>query len=226
MFIFERMSGKTLEFVQAQVQAKGKLVFTEVITEGKKGLFGLGAKDAIIEFLTLEMVEQQLAAYAQSVIEQMGIEIYALEITTQRRNLLIQVDSDKNGLLIGRDGETLQALQYVFQQAVKQHLGKYCKFYVELNVANYREQVIEKLQRQAMIAARKAHKSQEPVELPVMTALERKIIHTTLAQDAFVKTTSAGKEPNRYVVIELREDVEQRPKREQSRKDHPKKEKL
>ncbi|MGL6008778.1 MAG: R3H domain-containing nucleic acid-binding protein, partial [Culicoidibacterales bacterium] len=97
---------------------------------------------------------------------------------------------------------------------LKQHLGQYYKFYVEVNVANYREQVIEKLQRQAMIAARRAHKNQESVELPIMNALERKIVHTTLAQDTFVKTTSFGKDPNRYIIIELREGVEQRPKRE------------
>ncbi|MGL6007992.1 MAG: KH domain-containing protein, partial [Culicoidibacterales bacterium] len=123
MFVFERISGKTLELVNAEVQLQAgeKPVFTEIITEGKKGIFGLGAKDAIVEFLTLSMIEQQLAVYVRTVIEQMGIEIYALVITTQRRNVMIQIDADKNGLLIGRDGETLQALQYVFQQALKQH---------------------------------------------------------------------------------------------------------
>lgn len=216
MFVFEKITDKSVELakVKAQERAQGKLVFTEVIDEGKKGLFGLGSREAIIEYLTLPMIENQFSDYIRSVIEQMGIEIENLTITTQRRNMAIQIDTDKNGLLIGRDGETLQALQFVFQQALKQHLGKYYKFYVELNVANYREQLVEKMQRQAMIMARKAHKDQQAVALPPMNAFERKIIHTTLSQDAFVKTVSVGQEPQRHIVIELRDDVEQRPMRE------------
>ena len=216
MFVFEKISDKNVELakVQAQERAQGKLVFTEVIDEGKKGVFGIGSRDALIEYLTVAMIEEQFTDYVRSVITQMGITIESLTITTQRRNMAIQIDTDKNGLLIGRDGETLQALQFVFQQALKQHLGKYFKFYVELNVANYREKMIEKMQRQAMIMARKAHKEQQPMTLPPMNAFERKVIHTALAQDNFVKTISVGQEPNRYIVIELRDDVEQRPKRE------------
>lgn len=216
MFVFEKLTDKTVDLAKAKAQerAQGKLVFTEVIDEGKKGVFGLGSREAMIEYLTLPMIEEQFATYIQTVIAQMGITIEKLSITTQRRNMAIQIDTDKNGLLIGRDGETLQALQFVFQQALKQHLGKYFKFYVELNVANYREQMIEKMQRQAMIMARKAHKEQQAITLPPMNAFERKIIHTTLAQDAFVKTLSIGQEPNRQIIIELRDDVEQRPNRE------------
>lgn len=216
MFIFEKITAKSVENINEiiEVRAKGRPVWINVIDEGKKGFLGFGARNAEAEYLTLAMIEATVSTYLRSIMTQMDVEIENVAIQTHRRNMEIQLDTNKNGLLIGRDGETLQALQFVLQQALKQHLGKYYKFYVELNIGDYRQQVIERLERQAHIMARRVHKEQKAMVFPPMNASERKIIHTALANDAFVKTLSMGSEPKRYISIELREDVMQRPKRD------------
>ncbi len=216
MFVFEQCYDKNQQHIEQQLNQKynNQLIIKKVITEGKRGFFGFGSQLACTEFLTGEMISRQLGEYVRLIVTQMGISIETLTIENQRRKFIIKIETDKNGLLIGRDGETLEALQLILQQALKNHLGEFMRLYVELNIANYREQEIAKLQRQARILARKVHKEQQAAQFEPMSSSARKIIHNELAHDQFVQTRSVGKEPNRYVQIILRPDVEQRPQRE------------
>ena len=101
------------------------------------------------------------------------------------------------GLLIGRHGQTIDALQYVANAAVhRRGVGKS----VTVDVAGYRERRRATLEGIALRAAERAATG-ERVLLEPMTAVERKVVHTRLQDVAGVQTTSEGTEPNRYVVV-------------------------
>ena len=102
------------------------------------------------------------------------------------------------GLLIGKHGQTIDAIQYLANAVVRAEGGTH---EVVVDAAGYRARRTATLEAAAIRSARLAAASGNPVELDPMTAVERKIVHEALKDDPEVETMSEGSEPNRYVVV-------------------------
>jgi len=122
-----------------------------------------------------------------------------VEIDENDESITARVDGDDLGLLIGRRGQTIDALQLLSYRAAFQGSGERKRVIVD--AAGYRERRQEALSRQADSAAERALQSSNPVELEPMTAQERRVVHNHLKERAGVETYSEGDEPDRRVVV-------------------------
>jgi spoIIIJ-associated protein len=112
-----------------------------------------------------------------------------VEIDEDSETIVARVEGDDLGLLIGRHGQTIDALQLLCYRAVV------------VDAAGYRERRREMLGRQADSAAERALRSGNPVELEPMNAQERRVVHDHLKERAGIETYSEGDEPDRRVLV-------------------------
>jgi spoIIIJ-associated protein len=114
------------------------------------------------------------------------------------------VEGDSMGALIGRRGETLQALQFICQLLVNRRVGHWTR--VILDVEGYRSRRERYLKDTALRAAEKAMRYREPIELDPMIPSERRIVHLALANHSYVFTHSEGEGAHRRVIVEPKEE--------------------
>jgi spoIIIJ-associated protein len=106
------------------------------------------------------------------------------------------------GVLIGKRGQTLDALQYLTNLAVNKKSDEYVK--IKIDTEDYRKRRQDTLENLAKNIAYKVKKTRRPVELEPMNPFERRVIHSALQNDKYVTTHSEGEEPFRHVVITLK----------------------
>lgn len=173
----------------------------EVLEEPSKGFLGLGAKSAKVR-VTQKQTEMKTALdFMKEVTEKMGLK---LSITGRQEDNIIYIDIEgaDAGTVIGKRGQTLDAVQYLTNLAVNKNSDKYMK--VVVNAENYRQKRETTLEQLAIRLAGKVYKTKKSVRLEPMNPYERKVIHTTLQDDSRVSTKSEGEEPYRRVIIEVR----------------------
>jgi spoIIIJ-associated protein len=112
----------------------------------------------------------------------------------------IEGEGEELGILIGRRGQTIDAVQLVCYRAAYRG-GEQERKRVSVDAAGYRERRREILERQADRAAERALKTGKPFDLEPMSAQERRVIHTHLKERSGVETYSEGDEPDRFVVV-------------------------
>lgn len=139
-------------------------------------------------------------------LENMGIESQ-FETSVRDEQINIKMYSDKNNILIGKNGQTLMAIQTVLRQMVHNEIGMYP--YILLDVENYKEKKIGNLERTAKRIAKEVQKTKIDVSLDNMNSYERRIIHNALTKFKNISTTSEGEEPNRHIVIRYVETEEE-----------------
>lgn len=138
--------------------------------------------------------------YVLEIVTQLGIDATVSAESLGHRQVRLAFETEKEGLLIGKHGRTINALQSLAQLFLNHHGAAHVV--VELDVANYRERRQATLARLADNTAREVVATGKPIYLDPMPSFERKQIHAALAQNHYVTTYSAGKEPHRAVVIE------------------------
>ncbi len=152
------------------------------------------------------VIEQKLAAaesFLTGVLQRMGVDA-ALETRMDDDDIvMINIAGDDLGLIIGRRGQTLDALQFLVNQVANKTGG--VRVRIVLDAQGYRERRADALSALARRMASKARRERRKVALEPMNALERRIVHLTLAEDASVETYSEGEDPQRRVVIAPRE---------------------
>ncbi len=153
----------------------------------------------------LEEISAFVINYLDELLTNMHLEV---KITAKFHNdqIIINMDSNNNAILIGKDGRTLKALQMIVCKHTYQQLKIYPN--VVLNVNNYQEQREENLIRLAKKIVSDVKKSKNAVELDNMNSYERRIIHNALKDDKEISTVSVGEEPNRHIVIKYIEKKE------------------
>ena len=119
---------------------------------------------------------------------------------TEKDRYKVYLDGDKLGALIGRRGETLDAIQQLTNYSVNRSSDK-GRVRVQVDAENYREKREQSLERLAQKVAGKVTKYRRNVTLEPMNAYERHVIHTALQDTKYVTTFSIGTEPNRRVVV-------------------------
>lgn len=126
--------------------------------------------------------------------------------------LFFRVRGENLGALIGKRGQTLDALQYLLGHVVNRQQDAFLR--VKLDIGSYREKQENKLRGFARNAARRVKQSGKSLALDPMTSNERRIIHAALQRDRYVTTHSEGEGEKRHVVITLRKDADRQKKEE------------
>jgi len=132
----------------------------------------------------------------------MGVNVEIAVGNDEEGNVFVQMTGDTLGILIGRRGETLDAVQYLTSLKVNRGQENYTR--VTLDTENYRAKREDTLIRLANRMANRAVKTGRKVSMEPMNPYERRIIHSALQANQAVDTHSEGEEPNRHVVITLR----------------------
>lgn len=176
----------------------------EIIDVPSKGFLGIiGTKPAKIKVTVKKLNPQEVAiSFLQDIFNSMKISVKIEQIETSD-GYKFNFTGEDLGILIGKHGQTLDALQYLTNLAVNRDMLDN-KVRINLDVENYRKRREETLYRLAMRLADRVRRSGEKIVLEPMSRHERKIIHTALQDDHRVFTYSDGEEPYRKVVVALK----------------------
>ena len=140
--------------------------------------------------------------FLQELTKLMGVNVSVAVATDDEGNVKVNMEGDTLGILIGRRGETLDALQYLTSLQVNKGQNDYTR--VTLDTENYRAKREEALIRLANRMANRAQKTGRKVAMEPMNPYERRILHSALQNNPNVSTHSEGEEPNRHVVNTLK----------------------
>jgi spoIIIJ-associated protein len=199
----QEFTAKTIEEAKAAAalafDAPERDITFVILEEPKKGLLGIGAKDARISAEYNPKTKGQIAlAYIKEILHHMGID-NELSLREEKENAFIDVVGEVSGTVIGRRGETLDAIQYLASMCANRGTRDY--FRVTLNCNNYREKREDILKSLAVRLSNSVLKTGGSTTLEPMNPYERRIIHATVSDIAGVTSKSIGDEPFRRVVI-------------------------
>jgi spoIIIJ-associated protein len=182
----------------------------QVVSEGERGLLGVGYAPArVIASIDIDAVgkeselDSDLAGQVRDLLERItaGIGVRCrIEIEEDEDVLTASCSGSNLGLLIGKHGQTIDAIQYIVNAIVWRARPDDRKDVV-VDAAGYRERRRAALESLALRSAEEAVATHSPIELEPMTAVERKTVHLRLKEFDGVETGSEGTEPNRFVVI-------------------------
>ncbi|AQS57756.1 RNA-binding cell elongation regulator Jag/EloR [Desulforamulus ferrireducens] len=195
--------GKTIdEAIELGLQEFGVLrdeVTIEVLEEPSKGLFGLiGSRPARVRLTLKDNPVRRVDRLLKSIFEAMEIPV-SFTIEEKDSVLLVTMEGEDLGVLIGRRGETLDSLQYLINLSINKNQEQRRK--VILDVEGYRQRREDTLQKLAQRLADKAKQRGRSVVLEPMNSQERRIIHTALQGRDDIYTFREGEEPFRKIII-------------------------
>jgi len=202
-------TGKTVEeavnLALSELKVPRDRVRVVVLEENSKGLLKFfGGKQAKVRVEVLDDEINLLRNFLNDVIRAMDVKI-DFDISNKEGFVNVNFNGPNVGLLIGRRGETLNALQFLANLVVnKNRSDSKNTVKVILDAEQYRRKREETLRRLANSMAQKVLRTGKNVKLEPMTSYERMIIHTTLQNHPQVYTYSEGEEPNRRVIIALK----------------------
>lgn len=191
--------GKEVDVILDEILTENNLSKDEIIytVNDKKGkLFQGNLKEVTV--YKKETINNEIKNYLKEIIENMGLEV-SFELSTKDERTTIKMYSNNNPILIGKNGQTLKALETLAKQKIQNETGIHYK--ITLDVSNYKDKIKRNLERLAINTAKEVVKTKIPVALDNMTSYERMIIHNKLTDFKGVKTESEGEEPNRHIVI-------------------------
>ena len=147
---------------------------------------------------TQQVIAEKGKEFLEKMFAQMGL-IVMIEKMFTNDKITFQVHGEDLGILIGKHGQTLDAIQYLTNLVAHKEVSGHC--HIVVDVENYRARREETLINLAKRLAAKVKRNRQKVSLEPMNAFERKIIHTALHDDKNIVTESAGDEPFRHIVI-------------------------
>ena len=203
---FLEFEGKTteeaIENAAAHFQAPPEELEIEIVSVGSPGIFGLGGRKARIRAARRAEPEDDLLPLAREILEQVLAKMQEPGTVTatqdeDRINLLIATADA--GLLIGKQGQTLDALQYLVTKMVAKQTRR--KVRIAIDVEAYRARHHEALALLAQKYGEKVKRSGRPITLNPMNPYDRRIVHMALQEDKDLKTISRGEGLYKKVVI-------------------------
>lgn len=192
-------TAKTKEDALTQVLTKLNANQDEVIynfIEIKGGLFK-GTTYECSGFLKLDIMNDAVD-YLKNILNGMGIDVN-IEVSTKNEVTTIKMYSSKNEVIIGRNGQNLDALTTIVRQFIKNITPNGPR--IILDVEDYKDRQLKRIERLAKNIAREVVKTKVDAEMDNMNSYERRAVHNALTNFNGVKTESVGEEPNRHVVI-------------------------
>jgi len=191
--------GKVLEEILENLKKENELTDIDFLyrkKEQKGGLFK--GTTIIVEALTVEEIQNSLKAFLKELLEKMGLEVN-FESKIRDGQIIIQMYSNNNPILIGKNGQTLKSLETICKQIVYNEIGTFP--YLSLDVEDYKNKQLKRLERLAKNVARDVAKTKVEAKLDCMNSYERRVVHNALTNFKGVYTESIGEEPKRCVVI-------------------------
>jgi spoIIIJ-associated protein len=141
---------------------------------------------------------ERVRALLERIVEELGLEA-SVAVEEGEDEIQAEIEGEEVGLLIGRHGQTIDAIQLLCYHAAFR--GRQERKRVTVDAAGYRRRQGESLRRRADLAAEDAIRHNEAVEMDPMGSNERRVVHEHLRDRPEVETYSEGDEPNRYVVV-------------------------
>ncbi len=200
-YVFE---GKTIEEVKEKALNQLNIKEEDLIINIQEEKSTLLKKTAKIEVTTMNEVISYIKKVISEILKLMNIEAN-FEIRRREKTISVTLFSNNNAILIGKNGRTIAALQTIMKQIIARELNE--KISIILDVENYKEKRAKSIEYLAKKTAREVAKTKVEVKMDSMNSYERRIVHSVLADDKYVYTESIGEEPNRCVVIKLKEEI-------------------
>ena len=196
-------TGKTVDEAVEQalieLDATRDEVDVEVLEEPSKGILGLiKVKPARIKVILKDNPLKRASGLLKGIFQTMDLEVQ-INISENEKTMLIDLEGPDLGILIGRRGETLDALQYLVNLSANKNQETRKKIIIDIE--GYRNRREKTLQRLALKLADKARQRGRNVVLEPMSSQERRIIHTALQGRDDIYTFSEGEEPYRKIII-------------------------
>lgn len=182
----------------------------DVVSRGKAGILGIGGEPARVRVTVLEAPNDVVRVASDilgNLIAKMGVSAVVNLKQADNEDVggpVFDVDGDDSGLLIGRRGETLRALQFLVSFMVSRELDDRVNLF--LDVAGYQERRYESLNNLAQRVAQRVAASGRSIPLEAMPPNERRVVHMALADHPEVTTVSSGFGDGRYVIVEPSEE--------------------
>lgn len=195
--------GKTREQAIELALEDLKISEEDLIINKEEEKSGLLKKNVTIEVLNINEIIAFIKETINEMIKKMSAE-GNLEVRRRDENISITIFSDNNAILIGKNGKNITAMQLLIRQMVNSKLSK--PLSIIIDVGNYKEKRAKSIEYLAKRLAREAYKTKTEITMDSMNSYERRIVHSVLADDKYVYTESIGEEPNRKVVIKLKEE--------------------
>jgi spoIIIJ-associated protein len=206
---------EALEAALEELGATEQQVVVQIVQEPRGGFLGVGSQDAIVRVrlknrpgdLTEDDLEEQgeiAADFLEGLLTRMGLTA-GVELNFEDGTMYVDIlgtdpDDEDMGLLIGRHGQTLEALQELTRMAVIHRTGLRSR--VVVDVEDYKKRQRDRLEARAREIAKRVARSGQEEELEPMNPYERKLVHDVVAAVEGVTSSSRGEEPERFVVIQ------------------------
>ena len=202
-------------------------ITVDILSEGKKGILGFGSQKARIratlrksaidlrasEFQPAPVEEQRLVAAEAAAMGQKAKEVLAeilnlmgisaeIELRPGEKSdeTVVEIRAENSGLLIGRKGQTLEALQYLVSRIAGERGGTEAP-HIVVDIENYRQRRRKSLEDMALRLGEKAKRQRKTVTVDALSAADRRIIHAALQDDPWVTTKSLGQGSYRRLLI-------------------------
>jgi spoIIIJ-associated protein len=209
----ERSAASVEEAIEAALEELGvseQEAEVEIVQESQKGVLGFGSQEAVVKVRVrdevggVEVEEQARVAeeFLAGLLERMGLPAeldYGEVDGVMYVDVQASEDAEGMGLLIGRHGQTLDALQEIVRSAVQRQTEARCRVIVD--VEDYRKRRRSQLVDRARSVAARVRRTGRPERMEPMSPYERKIVHDTVNAVGGVETASEGEDPQRRVVV-------------------------
>ena len=214
----ERSAPRVEEALEAALEELGateQQVVVQIVQEPRGGFLGVGSQDAVVRVrlknrpgdLTEDDLEEQgeiAADFLEGLLSRMGLTA-GVELNFEDGTMYVDIlgtdpDDEDMGLLIGRHGQTLEALQELTRMAVIHRTGLRSR--VVVDVEDYKKRQRDRLEARAREIAKRVARSGQEEELEPMNPYERKLVHDVVAAVEGATSSSRGEEPERFVVIQ------------------------
>ena len=175
-------------------------VDVEILDEGSKGLLGLfGSKLAKVRVTKKVNLKDIAENFLSDLLKAMDISSKITLTEEDKNTLSINLEGEEMGVLIGKRGQTLDAVQYLTSLVVNKYSDHYVR--IKMDTEDYRNRRRKTLESLANNLAMKVKKTGKKFTLEPMSSNERRIVHSTLQKYKFIETYSEGEEPFRRVII-------------------------
>jgi spoIIIJ-associated protein len=193
---------EAIENACAHFQVSPEQLEIEIVSVGSAGIFGLGSRKAKIRVSLREEPEESLLPQAQEILEKFLEKMQeAAKVTASQEDdrIHLRIETEDAGLLIGKQGQTLDALQYLVTKILAKRSRR--KVRVNIDVEAYRARHNEALAHLALKYGEKVKRMGKPITLNPMNPYDRRIVHLALQGDKDLKTMSRGEGLYKKVVI-------------------------
>lgn len=194
--------GKDLENILLEISSELEIPTNEIIYQfcTENTLF---SKNIIVKVYKSEDITEYLKSFITELIQNIGVEEVAIEVLGREKNIVFNIITNQNAVLIGKDGRNIDALQFYLKNVIYHQVGKEYNFLIDIE--NYKQKKQKKLLRLAHQLAEEVLLTKEEVVIRNLNSYERRLVHQELSKSDLITTHSEGEGLGRYLVISPKE---------------------